>query len=172
MSTRNNRITSHWQDLKITTYKIKRMCAQAAAQNNSAASVAARHGGVRTRADWFSVALPASKETVMLIRDGESRTTTWTFTQLLSPSGWLVLAKRAGFFNNFARHYGDKNFRPRRPNLGAGIAQWLEHRTRDWKVAGSNPCWNGGRNFLLQGRLSVLTLISVSVPPLCYHSST
>ena len=27
---------------------------------------------------------------------------------------------------------------------GAGIAQWLEHRTRDWKVAGSNPCWNGG----------------------------
>ena len=158
---------------------------------------------------------------------------------------------------------------------GAGIAQWLEHRTRDWKVAGSNPCWNGGRiffsrvdflcwllfrypfhprvttvarkksrsfcqkcragysryvdiepcfgrsqlvpnmsndtedikhqliiiitpppgagiaqwlswlkgrgfesllerreNFLLQGRLSVLTLISVSVPPPCYHSST
>ena len=27
---------------------------------------------------------------------------------------------------------------------GAGIAQWLEHRTCDWKVAGSNPCWNGG----------------------------
>ena len=32
-------------------------------------------------------------------------------------------------------------------NLGAGIAQWLERRTRDWKVAGSNPCWNGGRIF-------------------------
>ena len=31
--------------------------------------------------------------------------------------------------------------------LGAGIAQWLEHRTHDWKVAGSNPCWNGGRIF-------------------------
>ena len=30
---------------------------------------------------------------------------------------------------------------------GAGIAQWLEHRTRDWKVTGSNPCWNGGRIF-------------------------
>ncbi len=27
-------------------------------------------------------------------------------------------------------------------------------------------------NFLLQGRLSVLTLISVSIPPPCYHSST
>ena len=32
-------------------------------------------------------------------------------------------------------------------DAGAGIAQWLEHRTRDWKVAGSNPCWNGGRIF-------------------------
>ena len=32
--------------------------------------------------------------------------------------------------------------------LGAGIAQWLERRTaRDSKVAGSNPCWNGGRIF-------------------------
>ena len=30
---------------------------------------------------------------------------------------------------------------------GVGIAQWLERRTRDWKVAGSNPCWNGGRIF-------------------------
>ena len=32
-------------------------------------------------------------------------------------------------------------------NWGAGIAQWLKHRTRDWKVAGSNPCWGGGRIF-------------------------
>ena len=32
-------------------------------------------------------------------------------------------------------------------HLGAGIAQWLERRTRDWKVAGSNPCWSGGRIF-------------------------
>ena len=29
----------------------------------------------------------------------------------------------------------------------AGTAQWLERRTRDWKVAGSNPCWSGGRIF-------------------------
>ena len=28
-----------------------------------------------------------------------------------------------------------------------GIAQWLERRTHDWKVAGSNPCWSGGRIF-------------------------
>ena len=31
---------------------------------------------------------------------------------------------------------------------GAGIAQWLERRTRDWKVAGSNPCRSGGRIFV------------------------
>ena len=30
---------------------------------------------------------------------------------------------------------------------GAGIAQWLERRTHDWKVAGSNPCRSGGRIF-------------------------
>ena len=30
---------------------------------------------------------------------------------------------------------------------GAEIAQWLERRTRDRKVAGSNPCWSGGRIF-------------------------
>ena len=30
---------------------------------------------------------------------------------------------------------------------GAGIAQWLERRTHDWKVAGSNPCWSGRRIF-------------------------
>ena len=29
----------------------------------------------------------------------------------------------------------------------AGIAQWLERRTRDRKVAGSNPCKSGGRIF-------------------------
>ena len=31
--------------------------------------------------------------------------------------------------------------------INLGIAQWLERWTRDWKVAGSNPCWNGGRIF-------------------------
>ena len=32
-------------------------------------------------------------------------------------------------------------------NTWAGIAQWLECRTCDWKVAGSNPHWSGGRIF-------------------------
>ena len=30
---------------------------------------------------------------------------------------------------------------------GAVIAQWLERRTRDRKVAGSNPCRSGGKIF-------------------------
>ena len=44
--------------------------------------------------------------------------------------------------------------------LLAGIAQWLQRRTRDGKVAASSPQrWN----FLLRGQLCILTLISVSV---------
>ena len=35
--------------------------------------------------------------------------------------------------------------------LGVGIAQWLERRTRDWKVAGSNPCWSRGGEFSSPG---------------------
>ena len=50
---------------------------------------------------------------------------------------------------------------------GMGIAQWLERRTCDRKVLQELS-----ENFVLHGQLSVLTLISVSVPPLCYHSST
>ena len=52
----------------------------------------------------------------------------------------------------------------------------------DSSVARAPDSWLKGRgfesllerreNFLLQGRLSVLTLISVSVPPPCYRSST
>ena len=37
--------------------------------------------------------------------------------------------------------------RPDMNAVGAGIAQWLERRTRDRKVAGSNPCRSGGRIF-------------------------
>ena len=55
---------------------------------------------------------------------------------------------------------------------GAGIAQWLERRTLKLKGRGFESLLERRENFLLQGRLSVLTLISVSVPPPCYHSST
>ena len=61
---------------------------------------------------------------------------------------------------------------PTKQESEAGIAQWLQRRTRDRKVPGSSPRRSGGRIFLLQGQLSVLTLISVSVPSPCYRSST
>ena len=56
------------------------------------------------------------------------------------------------------------------------------HGGGDSSVVRAPDSWLKGRgfesllerreNFLLQGRLSVLTLLSVSVPPPCYHSST
>ena len=68
-------------------------------------------------------------------------------------------------------------------------AQWHVHSDSDSDIGGGDSSmvrapdsWLKGRgfesllerqeNFLLQGRLSVLTLISVSVPPPCYRSST
>ena len=48
----------------------------------------------------------------------------------------------------------------------AGIALWLERRTRDQKVASSNPGRSSGRIFFSRiSFLCWLTLISVSVPP-------
>ena len=45
---------------------------------------------------------------------------------------------------------------------GAGIAQWLERRTRDRKVAGSNPCWSGWRIFF--SRVSFLCWLLFRYP--------
>ena len=46
-----------------------------------------------------------------------------------------------------------------------GLAQRLQRRARDRKVVGSSPRQERRGNFLLQGQLSVLTVISVSDPP-------
>ena len=64
----------------------------------------------------------------------------------------------------------------------SGIFQMVHDGGGDSSVVRAPDSWLKGRgfesllerreNFLLQGRLSVLTLISVSVPPPCYHSST
>ena len=48
---------------------------------------------------------------------------------------------------------------------GAGRAWWLERRTRDRKVAGSNPDRSGGRIFFFQSSLCVLTLIRCPFHP-------
>ena len=39
-------------------------------------------------------------------------------------------------------------------NRGAGVAQWLECRTCEWKVTGSNPCGSGGR--IVFSRVNIL----------------
>ena len=54
-------------------------------------------------------------------------------------------------------------------SLGVGIAQWLERRTHDWKVVGSNPCRRGGRIFF--SRVHFLCWIWFQYPTLCYRSS-
>ena len=55
--------------------------------------------------------------------------------------------------------------------IGAGIAQWLEHQTHDWKVAGSNPCTSGGRIFFSRVNFLWWLFILVTAPPLFYCSS-
>ena len=52
-------------------------------------------------------------------------------------------------------------------SVESGDSSEVERRTRDRKVSGSSPGRNGGRIFF--SRVSILcSLISVSVPPLCY----
>ena len=52
-----------------------------------------------------------------------------------------------------------------------GMARWLECRTRDRKVPGSSPTGVAGE-FSSPGSTFRADSISVSVPPLCYRSST
>ena len=49
---------------------------------------------------------------------------------------------------------------------GAGIACWLECRTRDRKVASSNPCRSGGRIFFSRVNFVCLLLLHVRSTPL------
>ena len=53
----------------------------------------------------------------------------------------------------------------------AGIACWLERRTRDRKVASSNPGKSCGRMFFSRVNLCADSY-PVSVPPPCYRSGT
>ena len=47
-------------------------------------------------------------------------------------------------------------------NWGVGIAQWLERRTHDWKVAGLNPCGSGRRIFF--SRVNLLCWLLLGYP--------
>ena len=59
-----------------------------------------------------------------------------------------------------------------RPRLGGGDSSVVRAPDSWLKGRGFESLLERRENFLLQGRLSVLTLILVSVPPPCYHSST
>ena len=60
---------------------------------------------------------------------------------------WVTQRSAGEHYNNNVQKHAIKGCSHSFRIKGVGIAQWLEHRTRDWKVAGSNPCWNGGRIF-------------------------
>ena len=57
-------------------------------------------------------------------------------------------------------------------NIGGGDSSVVRAPDSWLKGRGFESLLERRENFLLQSRLSVLTLISVSVPPPCYHSST
>ena len=85
----------------------------------------------------------------------ESTSRSWGWSVPLGRSwGWLVLVYRCNQYSV----YGDSS-------VVRALDSWL-------KGPGFKSLWERRENFLLHGRLSVLTLISVSVPPLCYRSST
>ena len=67
----------------------------------------------------------------------------WDSTQPISAIPYTFFKWQTDTKSHFTR----KQWRERN-NIGAGIAQWLERRTRDWKVACSNPCGSGERIFL------------------------
>ena len=54
----------------------------------------------------------------------------------------------------------------------AGDYSVVDRRAHDRKIAGSNPGRTDRRMFVSRNTLSILTLASVSVPPLCYRSCT
>ena len=85
----------------------------------------------------------------------ESTSRSWGWSVPLGRSwGWLVLVYRCNQYSV----YGDSS-------VVRVLDSWLEG-------PGFKSLWERRENFLLHGRLSVLTLILVSVPPPCYRSST
>ena len=81
--------------------------------------------------------------------------------------GYRVMARNMYTIHSvtYIIRYGVKRFGGGDSSVVRAPDSWLKGR-------GFESLLERRENFLLQGRLSVLTLISVSVPPPCYHSST
>ena len=82
----------------------------------------------------------------------------------------LPLLPRKFNFDNFSRSHlwfiGSQDIKYLTNSVGgAGIACWLERRTRDRKVASSNPRQERRENFLLQNQICVLTFIRCPLHP-------
>ena len=107
----------------------------------------------------FSSVLSAQKITSLQAFTAFSVSVTHIHTLAISTPFWFkhVELWHFGEFNNHKGGRGEDGSMVRAPD------SWLKGRRFEW---------SGGRSFLLQGRLSVLTLISVSVSPPCYRSST
>ena len=69
------------------------------------------------------------------------------FVWYIFTPAWRERCRKQKHSTIFLELKGQERDSVNQTNGGAGIAQWLERRTRDWKVTGSNPCWNGGRIF-------------------------
>ena len=96
----------------------------------------------------------------------------WLFNRTLYPLSYsrpsvcrLVVGRRVG---HSTRTSQDKH----PDHEEAGIAQWIERRTRGRKVAGSSPSRSGGRIVFSRVNFLCRLFFSVSVSSPCYLSST
>ena len=99
----------------------------------------ARTGGYRRSAVWrpCGVTPHAALQNKSVVCSG-SRVTISTVMKLHGSDNWGGIKVKT-YTKSTCSHP---------PYSGGGDSSvGLEHRTRDWKVAGSNPCWNGGRIF-------------------------
>ena len=83
----------------------------------------------------------------------------------------LLMVSARGTWGYTLKLVGAQGTRNVHSPMREGIAQWLERRTLDWKVAGSNPCRRGGEIFF-SGVSLTFCADSYFGPPLCYRSST
>ena len=90
-----------------------------------------------------------------------------------SPKGWVQsLPWPYNTHRQTSAHHHKKRNAEKEKEGGGGDSSVVRAPDSWLKGRGFESLLERRENFLLQGRLSVLTLISVSVPPPCYHSST
>ena len=122
------------------------------------------------RIHWFPGGLEKVSDLIMMFTTSVNETMMSSTTSLLFSSNSVLTIRSGGMMLLLLFVWVPVcSFTMFSVYRGVGIAQWLERQTHGHGF----ESWQEQRdNFLLQGQLSVLTLISVSVPPPCYCSST